>query len=946
MGQRMSFLHMLYQLIISPLELLIETVYVFSYEIIGDYGLAIIPLSLSVNFFLLPLYNRAEAIQEEERNRERNMSAGVEHIKKTFKGDERYMMLKAYYRINSYKPIYSLRSTLPLVLEVPFFIAAYHFLSNLTLLKYSGFGPINDLSIPDSLVSVEGISINVLPIIMTIINIVSSRIYSGTLSIKEKSRLYGMAIFFLILLYSSPSGLVLYWTLNNLFSLLKNIVNRSKDKDHLVRFLMTLLAIGIWGLGIFYSLIVIKIDYHVAILILLGGIAFSPMIKYLMNRLGHKTYRNNMSVVDDKCVSKIFLFASLFMAVLTGALIPSSVIVSSPAEFIIINDYLPTVYYVVNSFLCAIGLYVVWFRVFFSLLNNYLKRIICIGFIVLSYDSLINYMFFGTRLGNLTDHLVYEKGLNFSAFELLLNTIILCGITLLFVFMFKKTKKLLLFIYPVVICSLSLMSAINIFRIVQETPDIENVIQDDVNLVAENRASLTLSKTEKNVIVIMLDRAINGYVPYIFNERPELIDQFDGFTYYPNTISYGGFTNTGSPALFGGYEYTPEEMNARDGISLCEKHNEALRLMPYIFDDHGFDVTVLDPPYANYSFLTDLSIYDEHENIKAFNTINGEFSDFRYDAGMNDENINETKKEIWNRNLFCFGIMKTSPLVLQDMLYNKGDYYSILRFADEIYTRQRVTSRSEAIGVSQTFANSYAALCALSYMTEFTESEQGSFLMIQNDTTHNETLLQEPEYKPVTYVDNNLYDEENESRFDINGRILRTDTPEQMSHYHVNVAALMAIGEWLDYLRENDAYDNTRIIIVADHGRSLAQFDDMILGNEYEVNGYNPEDIMLYNPLLMVKDFDSKGFETDYSFMTNADTPTLAFSGVVDKPVNPFTGMLITSDAKSAPEQHIFSSDEWFIALNNGTTFKPGLWYSVKNGNIFDQKNWKKIGEY
>ncbi len=67
----------------------------------------------------------------------------------TFNGDERYMMQQAYYRINHYKPIFALRGALPLLLQVPFFIAAYQFLSNLGSLKGVSFGVLSDLGEPD-----------------------------------------------------------------------------------------------------------------------------------------------------------------------------------------------------------------------------------------------------------------------------------------------------------------------------------------------------------------------------------------------------------------------------------------------------------------------------------------------------------------------------------------------------------------------------------------------------------------------------------------------------------------------------------------------------------------------------------------------------------------------------------------------------------------------------
>lgn len=66
---------------------------------------------------------------------------------------------------------------------------------------------------------------------MTVINIVSGMIYTRGMPLKSKIQLYGMALVFLVLLYGSPSGLVFYWTLNNVFSLIKNIVMSKSAKN-------------------------------------------------------------------------------------------------------------------------------------------------------------------------------------------------------------------------------------------------------------------------------------------------------------------------------------------------------------------------------------------------------------------------------------------------------------------------------------------------------------------------------------------------------------------------------------------------------------------------------------------------------------------------------------------------------------------------------------------
>ena len=92
----MEFLSLLYQLIFMPLQIIFEVIYCLVFRFIGNPGISIIALSFIVNLLVLPLYNRADAIQEAERVIEAKLSKGVEHIKKTFKGDEQLMLLQIH----------------------------------------------------------------------------------------------------------------------------------------------------------------------------------------------------------------------------------------------------------------------------------------------------------------------------------------------------------------------------------------------------------------------------------------------------------------------------------------------------------------------------------------------------------------------------------------------------------------------------------------------------------------------------------------------------------------------------------------------------------------------------------------------------------------------------------------------------------------------------------
>ena len=74
----MVIFSLLYRLVLGPLELLFDTVYTFMLRATGNPGLSIVALSLAINFLILPLYMRADAMQEEERVRTEQLKKGVD----------------------------------------------------------------------------------------------------------------------------------------------------------------------------------------------------------------------------------------------------------------------------------------------------------------------------------------------------------------------------------------------------------------------------------------------------------------------------------------------------------------------------------------------------------------------------------------------------------------------------------------------------------------------------------------------------------------------------------------------------------------------------------------------------------------------------------------------------------------------------------------------------
>lgn len=917
----MTVLDILYTILLGPLQLVFEIIYTIANRFIGHPGLAIIILSLIMNFLVLPLYKRSDAMQEDARDTEARLSKGVNHIKKVFTGDERMMVLQTYYRQNNYKPTDALNGSVSLLLEVPFFMAAYNFLSHLHTIQGVSLGPIADLGAPDGLLTLGGISINLLPVIMTLLNIVSSAIYLKGFPLKTKIQLYGMALFFLVFLYTSPAGLVFYWTLNNLFSLVKTIFYKLKNPKKVLTILASIVGLIILCYGMLgYSTPSIKRKVFV---IALGLVLQAPVIINILKKkfdLGAKQVRRQNN-------KKVFVLGALFLTVLVGLLIPSTLVAASPQEFVDITYFYNPIWYIVNSLCLAAGTFLIWMGVFYWIASPSGKVIFDKLVWIMCGIMLVNYMFFGTDLGIISANLQYENGMDFGKKEMLFNLLVLAVVAVVMYLIISKSKLQLTGIILTGVIALAGMSGINMYTIHASVSEAK--VQADS--VSAAMPQFNLSKTGKNVIVLMLDRGMGQYIPYIMNEKPELKEQFTGFTYYSNTLSFGGFTNFGTPALFGGYEYTPVEMNKRDEEKLVTKHNEALKMMPVLFSENDYDVTVCDPPYANYQWIPDLSIYDEYPEIDTYIT-EGKFGD----------NISkEYRVESNRRNFFCFSIMKTMPLVLQETIYENGNYNESEASQENIvYSGQTIQSNTVATGMSGTFMNPYNVLVNLSNMTNISEDSMDTFLMMANNTTHEPMILQEPEYTPSQTVDNTAYYTDNMDRFVLDGVTLKMENSLQISHYQTNMAVMLQLGKWFDYLRENGVYDNTRIILVSDHGRPLFQIDELV----YDKNMGKLGNLEFYYPLLMVKDFDSEGFTVSDEFMTQADVPTIAVKDVIDNPINPFTGKEINNDEKYLHDQYVIVSLDYEVTKNNGNTYFPAKWFAVSD-NIWDLNNWKLIDE-
>lgn len=140
--------------------------------------------------------------------------------------------------------------------------------------------------------------------------------------------------------------------------------------------------------------------------------------------------------------------------------------------------------------------------------------------------------------------------------------------------------------------------------------------------------------------------------------------------------------------------------------------------------------------------------------------------------------------------------------------------------------------------------------------------------------------------------------------------------------------------KFFDYLKAIGCYDNTRIIVVSDHG-TTTQVDELENDESLKINKQNVV------ASLLVKDFDEHGeVKTDMTFMTNADTPYLATEGIVENASNPFTGLPFKIDDKNSYVKILVANAQSTRTRKRSAfSSREDEWYCVHDG-IFKNENW------
>ncbi|MEY2574615.1 MAG: YidC/Oxa1 family rane protein insertase [Verrucomicrobiota bacterium] len=209
---------------------------------IGNYGWSIVLLTACVKGVLWPLQNKANKSM-------RKMSAlapKMQELKEKYKDDPTRMNQEVMklYKEHGVNPV---GGCLPMMIQIPIFFGLFSMLGQAAELRNATFIWVHDLSQPDTLFTIPGLSfvpilgnasglpINILPILMGASNIWLMRMTPKTGDSTQRRVMMFMPLIFLFFCYNFAAALALYYTTQNLFTILQLYQNQKQPAPVLAK---------------------------------------------------------------------------------------------------------------------------------------------------------------------------------------------------------------------------------------------------------------------------------------------------------------------------------------------------------------------------------------------------------------------------------------------------------------------------------------------------------------------------------------------------------------------------------------------------------------------------------------------------------------------------------------------------------------------------------------
>lgn len=206
------------------------------YAICHSYGVSIIILTLLVRTAFYPLTSKGN----ESMRKMQKVQPMFKELKEKYKDNPQLLNQKMteLYRKEGINP---LAGCFPILLQIPIFFALYAMLDNAIALRHVSFLWAKNLAAADTIFSiplgftlpffnVDAIPVNPLVLAMTALMMVQQRMTPMSADPAQKRMMQMMPVIMLIFLYDLPSGLTLYWTVSNIFSIIQLWLQQKRNR--------------------------------------------------------------------------------------------------------------------------------------------------------------------------------------------------------------------------------------------------------------------------------------------------------------------------------------------------------------------------------------------------------------------------------------------------------------------------------------------------------------------------------------------------------------------------------------------------------------------------------------------------------------------------------------------------------------------------------------------
>ena len=209
----------------GPIAKLIAVILDFFYKWTHNYGWAIILLAFSTKIVFYPLTHRSFEAMKKMQDDMKLVQPELNELKEKYKGNPQKLNKETMelYRRRGVNPLSGCKGgCLPLLLQMPVFIALYVVLHNSIALRGAPFfGWISDLSVRDPYY--------ILPVLMGLSTIIQQKVTGmggggGVQTEQTKMMMWIMPVFLVWIFARFPSGVVLYWFSFNVFTTLQQLL--------------------------------------------------------------------------------------------------------------------------------------------------------------------------------------------------------------------------------------------------------------------------------------------------------------------------------------------------------------------------------------------------------------------------------------------------------------------------------------------------------------------------------------------------------------------------------------------------------------------------------------------------------------------------------------------------------------------------------------------------